>query len=105
MPWEPLPDSAGEPTRVDVPLDAVMSRLSGSSITSTEVVFDRWSDIVGAGLAQYSRPGRIDAGTLVVKVTDAAFGGELRWMEQTIVDRVIELAGDCPFTRIRVLVD
>ncbi len=104
MPWEPLPDSTTEPTRVDVSLDAVMAKLAGTSVGATEVVFDRWADIVGAGLAQYSRPSRIADRCLHVSATDAAFGSELRFMERTIVERVAELAGSCPFDRVRVTV-
>ena len=56
MPWEPLPDSVGEPTPIAGPLDAVMSRLVGSggggSASATEVIFDRWAELVGAGIAE-----------------------------------------------------
>lgn len=104
MPWEPLPDRVGEPTRLDVSLDAVMSKLAGTSVSATEVIFDRWADIVGAGLAQYSTPARLDDGCLYVSVSDSAFGSELRWMEQTIIDRITELAGTCPVDRVRVVV-
>lgn len=104
MPWEPLPDPVGEPTRLDVSLDAVMARLAGTSVDATEVIFDRWVDLVGAGLAQFSRPTRLADGCLHVAVSDAAFGSELRWMEQTIIDRVVELAGSCPVDRVRVSV-
>lgn len=104
MPWDPLPDPVGEPTRVDVPLDAVMAKLAGTSVTATEVIFDRWSEIVGSGLAQYSKPARLDDGCLFIAVEEAAFGSELRWMERTIIDRVTELAGSCPIDRVRVVV-
>jgi len=51
----------------------------------------------------YSRPTRIEGGSLVITVTDAAFGAELRWQEQTILRRIAELAGTCPVERVRVV--
>ncbi len=106
MPWEPLPDPVGEPTPLGRPLDALMARLVGSSggaTTATEVIFDRWPDIIGAGLAQFSRPARIEDRCLVVAVNDAAMGAELRWQVSTIVRRITELAGSCPIDRVRVV--
>jgi hypothetical protein len=84
-----------------------MARLVGSSggatISATEVIFDRWPDIVGAGMAQFSRPARIEDRCLVVAVSDAAMGAELRWQVSAIVCRITELAGSCPIDRVRVV--
>jgi predicted nucleic acid-binding Zn ribbon protein len=108
MPWEPLPDSVGEPTPIAGPLDAVMSRLVGSggggSASATEVIFDRWAELVGAGIAEYSRPSRIEGGCLVVTVTEAPVATELRWQQQAVFKRIEELAGSCPIDQIRVVV-
>ena len=104
MPWEPLPDKVGEPKPLDASLDALMSKLAGASLSSTEVIFDRWPEVIGSGLAQFTKPSRIDAGCLYISVDDAAFGNEVRWMEQTIIERVVALAGSCPVDRVRAVV-
>ena len=104
MPWEPLPGGPSEPVRVDHALDEVMTRLSGASVDATGVIFDRWADIVGAGLAGLSRPIKLHDDVLRVRADDATIGAELRFMERTIIDRVTEIAGSCPFTRVRVVV-
>ena len=52
MPWEPLPGvEQREPQRVAAPLDRLMDRLAGTSVSAIEVIMDRWPEIVGEAVA------------------------------------------------------
>lgn len=86
-----------------------MSRLvgaseRGSSISAVELLFERWPDLVGADLADVSRPVKVEGRRLVIEVSDAASGTELRWRERRVLDRLAQIAGESPVTGFKVLV-
>lgn len=104
MPWEPLPGAKDrEPERVSVPLDQLMDRLAGASVSAIEVVMDRWADIVGDAVAGVSAPVKLADGVLSVRVEQAELATELKWLEPTIIDRVRELAAGTELTGVRVV--
>ncbi len=104
MPWEPLPGAKErEPERVAVPLDQLMDRLAGTSVSAIEVIMDRWPDIVGDAIAGVSAPVKLADGTLSVRVEAAELAGELRWLEPTIVERVRDLADGTELAAVRVV--
>jgi predicted nucleic acid-binding Zn ribbon protein len=110
MPWEPLPDTIGEPERISGPLDAVMARLVGSGtapgvLSATEIIFDRWGELAGSAMAVHSRPVRVENRRLVVSVTDSAFAAELKWQERNILSRILDLAGSCPVEGLRIVTE
>ena len=98
-----------EPVNVDLFLLTLTKGLSvilmvWFGLRLTEGIFDRWAELVGAGIAEYSRPSRIEGGCLVVTVTEAPVATELRWQQQAVFKRIEELAGSCPIDQIRVVV-
>lgn len=65
---------------------------------------DRWEHIVGAALAQRCRPLRYDRGTVVVQVEGSAWAQEMRLMQDRIIARLNEEAGEPLFTGMKVTV-
>lgn len=104
MPWEPLPGvEQREPQRVAAPLDRLMDRLAGTSVSAIEVIMDRWPEIVGEAVAGVSAPVKLADATLSVRVEEAELATELRWLEPTIIERVRELASGTELTAVRVI--
>lgn len=56
-------------------------------------VFGRWEEAVGAALAQHVQPVKLDGATLVVKVDDPAWATQLKFLESTLKQRLLEVAG------------
>lgn len=56
-------------------------------------VFGRWELAVGAALAAHVQPVKLDGTTLVVKVDDPAWATELKFLETTLKQRLLEVAG------------
>ncbi len=81
-----------------------MTRLSGVSLSTIEVVMDRWIDIVGPDAAGVSDPVKLTDGVLTVRVDDPVWASEFRWLENTIVTRVTELASGAVITNVKVVV-
>jgi hypothetical protein len=59
-----------------------------------QIVFRRWSEIVGADLAERSYPDRYSKGTVWVAVTGSAWAQELRMMKDVILRRLLEASGE-----------
>lgn len=56
-------------------------------------VFGRWELAVGAPLALHVQPVKLDGTTLVVKVDDPAWATQLKFLEATLKQRLLEVAG------------
>ncbi|MGI9623431.1 MAG: DciA family protein [Acidimicrobiales bacterium] len=91
MPWEPLPDNSSEPRRLYDSLDRLLDRLSGTSMSATELVMTRWADVVGEDAAAATTPVKIHDGVLTVRVEDPVWATQLSWLEPQIVARVSDL--------------
>ncbi len=105
MGWQPLPGTPSPPMRLADTLDRVLGRLGAPSRAGIEVVFDRWCDVVGEGMAARTRPLAIDGESLVVACDEPALATHVRFLEAQFVDRLTELAGSRQITRIEVRVD
>lgn len=57
-----------------------------------QLVFRRWSEIVGPDLAERSYPDRYTHGTVWVAVSGSAWAQELRMMKDVILQRMREVA-------------
>jgi hypothetical protein len=104
MGWQPLPGAPPPPVRVGDTLDRVLGRLGAPGRAGIEVVFDRWSEVVGPSMAARTRPVGIDGETLVVACDEPALATHVRFLEPQLVARVDELAGSRQITRIEVKV-
>lgn len=104
MPWEPLPGvEHREPQRVAAPLDRLMDRLAGTSVSAIEVIMDRWAEIVGDAIAGVSAPVKLADAMLSVRVDQAELATEVRWLEPSIIERVRELTDGTELTGVRVI--
>jgi predicted nucleic acid-binding Zn ribbon protein len=106
MPWEPLPtrDGGDEPRSVRAGLDRVVKRMGGPSLDALNVVFGRWTEIVGEQIAAHTHPLALRGGALEVAVDDPAWAPELRFLEARILERLSAVLGDVRVDRIEVRV-
>jgi predicted nucleic acid-binding Zn ribbon protein len=87
-------------------LDRTLRSLgSPASASGVEVVFERWSDVVGEAMAARTRPVQIDDGTLVVACDEPAVATHVRFLQQQLLDRLGELSSERRIGRIEVRVD
>jgi predicted nucleic acid-binding Zn ribbon protein len=56
-------------------------------------VFGRWVEAVGAAVAEHVSPVKLDGTKLVVEVDDPAWATQLRFLETTLKQRLLEVAG------------
>jgi predicted nucleic acid-binding Zn ribbon protein len=103
MVWRPL-TGTDAPIRVGETLDRVLAGLGAPSRAGVEVVFDRWSEIVGASLATHSRPAAINGDVLVVACDEPAVATHVRFLEPQLLGRISELSGARQIARIEVRV-
>ncbi|HRF59442.1 MAG TPA: DUF721 domain-containing protein [Fimbriimonadaceae bacterium] len=59
-----------------------------------QIVLKEWPGVVGELLAAKSTPERFERGTLWVAATGSAWAQELRFMQDTILERLNRLAGE-----------
>ena len=97
--WKPLPGDVPEPRRVGESLDRVAASLGLDSSLVT-----RWAELVGASVAEHTRPRALRDGTLLVAVDDPAWATQLRWLEADLLARLADVLGPARVTRIEVRV-
>ena len=56
-------------------------------------LFGRWAEAVGDAVAAHVRPIKLDGTKLVVEVDDPAWATQLRFLEATLKQRLLEVAG------------
>ena len=56
-------------------------------------VFGRWNEIVGDAVAAHVQPIRLDAGRLVVEVTDPAWATQMRLLTDRVRQHVEDVTG------------
>jgi predicted nucleic acid-binding Zn ribbon protein len=56
-------------------------------------VFGRWAEAVGDAVAAHVKPVKLDGTKLVVEVDDPAWATQLRFLETTLKQRLLEIAG------------
>ena len=88
-----------EPIRLGDSLHEVVRSLRpevasrGASSAAMGGVFGRWEEVVGAAVAAHVQPVKLDGTTLVVKVDDPAWATQLKFLEGTVKQRLLEVAG------------
>lgn len=65
---------------------------------------DHWAELVGAALAEHTRPAHLRKGTLTVEVDDGAWGAPLKYLGDTLIERANEILGAALVTDLRVVV-
>ena len=56
-------------------------------------VFGRWAEAVGDAVAAHVKPIKLDGTKLIVEVDDPAWATQLRFLETTLKQRLLEVAG------------
>ena len=86
MGWRPLPgDDHTPPARVGDVVGRVLRHMGAPAPSSLETVFGEWPAIVGERIAAHAEPVSIQGGTLTVRVSDAAWANQLRWLERDLL--------------------
>lgn len=74
-------------------LDRVVRGMGAPGTDAVELVFNRWSEVVGGVLATRTRPVSLEHATLVLEADDPAVVSHVRWLEQDLLARLDELLG------------
>ena len=91
-----------EPVPITDSLSAVIRSLrnespgtapSGQMASQMGDVFGRWAEAVGDAVAAHITPVKLDGTKLVVEVDDPAWATQLRFLEATLKQRLLEVAG------------
>jgi predicted nucleic acid-binding Zn ribbon protein len=87
-----------EPIPITDSLSAVIRSLrndSSGTAPSSQMgdVFGRWAEAVGEAVAAHITPVKLDGAKLVVEVDDPAWATQLRFLEATLKQRLLEVAG------------
>jgi predicted nucleic acid-binding Zn ribbon protein len=106
MTWRPLPRPSGEdrPHELAKSLDQVARSIGAPPADALAIVFSRWEDVVGAGIAAHSRPISLRQSTLVVSVDHPAWATQLRYLGSSILGRITEAVGHEVASRLEVRV-
>jgi predicted nucleic acid-binding Zn ribbon protein len=94
----------GEPPRVIDALDAIRREFRMGAPSEIDALLANWDDLVGAALAAHSRPQTVRAGVLVVLADAAAWAGQLRYLDQVLVERIAEELPQVTVREVRVSV-
>ena len=99
-------DSWHEPTVLGDSLSAVVRSLrddrighrAGSpqpavSASALGGVFGRWLEAVGPAVAEHVQPKRLDGTRLLVEVDEPAWATQIRFLESTLKQRLLDVAG------------
>lgn len=81
------------PSELSVLLDRVVRGMGAPGTDAVELVFGRWSEVVGGVLAGRTRPVALEQATLVLEADDPAVVSHVRWLEQDLLARLDELLG------------
>jgi predicted nucleic acid-binding Zn ribbon protein len=74
--------------------DAVSSSQSANQMANQMGgVFGRWAEAVGDAVATHVKPVKLDGTKLIVEVDDPAWATQLRFLETTLKQRLLEVAG------------
>jgi predicted nucleic acid-binding Zn ribbon protein len=66
---------------------------SNQSANQMGGVFGRWAEAVGDAVAGHVKPVKLDGTKLIVEVDDPAWATQLRFLETTLKQRLLEVAG------------
>jgi predicted nucleic acid-binding Zn ribbon protein len=90
----------GDPGPVPITgaLDAIRREYRMPEPSELDAVTSHWAALVGDALAKHSRPQSLRSGVLVVVADAAAWAGQLRYLDQVLVERI---ADELPAVTVR----
>jgi predicted nucleic acid-binding Zn ribbon protein len=101
--WSPARPGDRDPTALAASVDDLVDR-EGWRRTLDEVsLAPRWPAIVGAAVAEHTRPESLVGGELVVRAASTAWATQIRLMGRTLVARIAAEVGDGVVTHVRVI--
>ncbi len=102
----PLGESLkGVVSSLKAPIAGHASRATGGpSSAALGGLFRGWDEAVGDQVAAHVRPVVLDGGRLVVEVDQPGWATQLRYLEQTLLDKVRPLVAPAPLTSLEVRV-
>ena len=81
----------------------MMKSLRGTDRIQVGGVFGKWDDAVGEQVSAHVRPVKLDQRTLVVEADSAAWATQTKFLVETIITRLREVAGvDVDVVEVRV---
>jgi len=105
MAWEPLPtrdSGSADPSHIKDGLDRIVQSLGMPSADALQMVFYKWSEIVGPELAGQCQPTKLDKGRLVVVAKDQAWATQLRWLQREMIERCEDVLGPGVVERVLI---
>ena len=87
-----------EPVAIGETLSSLVRSLrndASDAVSSSQMggVFGRWVEAVGEAVAAHVKPVKLDGTRLVVEVDDPAWATQLRFLETTLKQRLLETTG------------
>jgi predicted nucleic acid-binding Zn ribbon protein len=99
--------SAGDdpgPVPITGALDAIRREYRMPEPSELDAVTGHWVALVGDALAKHSRPQSLRSGVLVVVADAAAWAGQLRYLDQVLVERIADELPAVTVVEVRVAV-
>jgi predicted nucleic acid-binding Zn ribbon protein len=93
-----------EPPPVTHALDAIRREFRMGAPSEIDALVASWDQLVGAALAAHSRPQTVRGGVLVVLADAVAWAGQLRYLDQVLVERIAEELPTVTVREVRVSV-
>ena len=93
MAARPLPGDGPGPQPLGKALDRVMRGLGAPEASGVHLVFDRWAEVVGEGLAGRTKPLRIEGNRLVLAVDEPAMVTHVKFLQADLLARLEDLLG------------
>lgn len=90
------------PTRLRDVLDEVAAPMGLARAADAEVVWSRWSEIVGDQIARHAEPTSLRGGVLRVRTSSPAWASELNYLRADIALRANELVGRAAVSEVRI---
>jgi len=82
-----------DPVPITKSLDSIMKSLRGTDRIQVGGVFGKWDVAVGPQIAAHVRPVKLDQGTLLVEADTSTWATQVKFLSDTIVDRLRAEAG------------
>lgn len=92
MTWRPLPDNESPGAPVQRSLEQLVKRLGMPSTDAVNAAFRLWPEVVGARIAEHSKPISLRDGVLRVVVDDSQWLTQLKWISPKLVQKINEAA-------------
>lgn len=90
------------PRHVGASLDQLLGTLEMPTLDTLSVVFQRWSEIVGADIARHCKPLAIDGDRLILMVDDPMWASEMQWLSEELLRRLNEFSNERPLRSVTV---